>query len=288
MKSPSDTFSKQLRDSAMITRQRVLYGEDEYELDDNATVISKLDESHRAVVTAGLNLSEISKLISSIEVTYVNDNGKGVHASIAVLQDLMDVKVMGIGKQVGDLYYFDRIQGFNGFASKNERASTSENDSVMFEGDVADIHDIEHIENVINQHVRRYVGNANFNSKNYCFTTELNKDFEQKTYWQACKEHHCIKAINKEMTALYDNDTWDITDLLNDIIVTGSNIHEIEKFKEFLKTRFMIKDLGKLIYFLVIEVVDTYNGICMSQRKYCLDLLFEFGLLACKPSAIPL
>ncbi|GKE77397.1 ribonuclease H-like domain-containing protein, partial [Tanacetum coccineum] len=49
-----------------------------------------------------------------------------------------------------------------------------------------------------------------------------------------------------------------------------------------------IKDLGKLKYFLGIEVVDTNKGVCLSQRKYCLDLLSEFGLLACKPSAIPL
>ncbi|GJT44221.1 ribonuclease H-like domain-containing protein [Tanacetum coccineum] len=75
---------------------------------------------------------------------------------------------------------------------------------------------------------------------------------------------------------------------VDDIIVTGSNLHEIEKFKEFLKTRFMIKDLGKLKYFLGIKVVDTDNGICLSQRKYCLDLLYEFGLFACKLFAIPL
>ncbi|GKD95074.1 ribonuclease H-like domain-containing protein, partial [Tanacetum coccineum] len=51
---------------------------------------------------------------------------------------------------------------------------------------------------------------------------------------------------------------------VDDIIVTGSNVHEIEKFKEFLKTMFMIKDLGKLKYFLGIKVVDTDNGICLS------------------------
>ncbi|GKC72647.1 ribonuclease H-like domain-containing protein, partial [Tanacetum coccineum] len=45
-----------------------------------------------------------------------------------------------------------------------------------------------------------------------------------------------------------------------------------------------IKDLGKLKYFLGIEVLDT-QGLCLSQRKYSLDLLSEFGLLACKPPA---
>ncbi|GJZ32454.1 ribonuclease H-like domain-containing protein [Tanacetum coccineum] len=45
----------------------------------------------------------------------------------------------------------------------------------------------------------------------------------------------------------------------------------------------MIKDLGKLKYFLGIKVVDTDKGICLNQRKYVLDLLFEYGMLACKP-----
>ncbi|GKE33806.1 hypothetical protein Tco_1453128, partial [Tanacetum coccineum] len=37
-----------------------------------------------------------------------------------------------------------------------------------------------------------------------------------------------------------------------------------------------------------IEVLETNQGLCLSQRKYCLDLLSEFGFLACKPSATPL
>ncbi|GKB39630.1 ribonuclease H-like domain-containing protein [Tanacetum coccineum] len=35
------------------------------------------------------------------------------------------------------------------------------------------------------------------------------------------------------------------------------SINKIEKFKKFLKSKFMIKDFGKLKYFLGIEVVDT-------------------------------
>nr|GEV58072.1 ribonuclease H-like domain-containing protein [Tanacetum cinerariifolium] len=36
-------------------------------------------------------------------------------------------------------------------------------------------------------------------------------------------------------------------------------------------------------YFMGIEVLDDSNGICMTQRKYCLELIHEFGLLAAKP-----
>ncbi|GKB43529.1 ribonuclease H-like domain-containing protein [Tanacetum coccineum] len=75
---------------------------------------------------------------------------------------------------------------------------------------------------------------------------------------------------------------------VDDIIITGNSISEIEKFKEFLKSKFMIKDLGKLKYFFGIEVVDTDKGICFNQRKYVLDLLSEYGMLTCKPVKTPL
>nr|GEV49774.1 ribonuclease H-like domain-containing protein [Tanacetum cinerariifolium] len=63
---------------------------------------------------------------------------------------------------------------------------------------------------------------------------------------------------------------------------------EIEKFKTFLNQKFKIKDLGELKYFLGIEVLKTKNGLCLNQRKYCLELLHEFGLLACRPVVTPL
>ncbi|GJU48851.1 putative RNA-directed DNA polymerase [Tanacetum coccineum] len=75
---------------------------------------------------------------------------------------------------------------------------------------------------------------------------------------------------------------------VDDIIIIGNNIAEIENFKVFLKSKFMIKDLGKLKYFLGIEVVDTDKGICLNQRKYVLDLLSEYGMLACKTVDTPL
>ncbi|GJV50027.1 putative RNA-directed DNA polymerase [Tanacetum coccineum] len=53
-------------------------------------------------------------------------------------------------------------------------------------------------------------------------------------------------------------------------------------------SKFQIKDLGKLKYFLGIEVLDENNCIFLSQRKYCLELLQEFGMLGCKPVSIPM
>ncbi|GKB68250.1 ribonuclease H-like domain-containing protein [Tanacetum coccineum] len=75
---------------------------------------------------------------------------------------------------------------------------------------------------------------------------------------------------------------------VNDIIITENSLAEIEKVKQFLKTKFMTKDLGKLKYFLGIEVLDTPKGVRFNQRKYFLKLIDEFGLLARKPSNLPM
>nr|GEY53085.1 ribonuclease H-like domain-containing protein [Tanacetum cinerariifolium] len=71
---------------------------------------------------------------------------------------------------------------------------------------------------------------------------------------------------------------------VDDIIITSNSASEIEKFKLFLKYNIVIKDLGKLLNFLGIEVVDTHKGIYLNQRKYVLDMLSEYGMLACKPA----
>ncbi|GJZ28193.1 ribonuclease H-like domain-containing protein [Tanacetum coccineum] len=42
---------------------------------------------------------------------------------------------------------------------------------------------------------------------------------------------------------------------VDDIIITGNSIAEIEKFKQLFSNEIMIKDLGELKYFLGIKVV---------------------------------
>jgi len=46
--------------------------------------------------------------------------------------------------------------------------------------------------------------------------------------------------------------------------------------------------LGELKYFLGLEVSRSDDGIFVSQRKYCLELLSDSGLLGCKPSSSPI
>nr|GEX56528.1 hypothetical protein [Tanacetum cinerariifolium] len=75
---------------------------------------------------------------------------------------------------------------------------------------------------------------------------------------------------------------------VDDIIISGNDTSEIENIKTFLSSKFQIKDLGKLKYFLGIEVIKSGNDICLTQRKYCIRLLHEFGMLGCKLVSIPM
>ncbi|KAK2969735.1 hypothetical protein RJ640_015879 [Escallonia rubra] len=59
-------------------------------------------------------------------------------------------------------------------------------------------------------------------------------------------------------------------------------------FDSYLDQKFHIKDLGKLKYFLGIEVACSRSGIVICQRKYMLDILQESGLFGAKPSSFPM
>ncbi|GJT76631.1 ribonuclease H-like domain-containing protein [Tanacetum coccineum] len=103
-------------------------------------------------------------------------------------------------------------------------------------------------------------------------------------------EHGFIKRESDH--SLFIKNTNDIFVVLlvyvDDIVITGNDSVEISKVKEFLSSKLQIKDLGKLKYFLGIEILEESNGVFISQRKYCLELLQEFGMLACKPIYTPM
>lgn len=75
---------------------------------------------------------------------------------------------------------------------------------------------------------------------------------------------------------------------VDDLVIVGSDLNMVEKFKTHLRKCFKMKDLGKLKYFLGIEIARGPEGMFLSQRKYVLDILSEAGLLGCKPVATPM
>ena len=55
---------------------------------------------------------------------------------------------------------------------------------------------------------------------------------------------------------------------VDDIILTGDNEAEMEKLKRVLATEFEVKDLGRMRYFLGMEVARSKKRICL-PKKIC-------------------
>ena len=69
---------------------------------------------------------------------------------------------------------------------------------------------------------------------------------------------------------------------VDDILITGPNSSELENFIAEFSTKFALKDLGVLSYFLGIEVLYDTDCIFLSQKKYIRDLLSKVSMLSCK------
>lgn len=75
---------------------------------------------------------------------------------------------------------------------------------------------------------------------------------------------------------------------VDDLLICGNDIDFLRKFKDHLGRCFHMKDLGKLKYFLGIEVGRRAEGFMLTQHKYTLDLVADVGLLGSKPAATPM
>jgi hypothetical protein len=58
---------------------------------------------------------------------------------------------------------------------------------------------------------------------------------------------------------------------VDDLIITRDSDANIFDLKKFLKQKFEMKNLGKLRYFLDIEVIQCPKGIWLLQRQYALN-----------------
>ncbi|KAL0311449.1 UNVERIFIED_CONTAM: Retrovirus-related Pol polyprotein from transposon RE1, partial [Sesamum angustifolium] len=74
---------------------------------------------------------------------------------------------------------------------------------------------------------------------------------------------------------------------VDDILVTGHCLHDIQKVKDYLHSLITIKNIGVARYFLGLEIAKSSAGIYMAQTKYALDIIQDIGLTHAKPASAP-
>lgn len=72
------------------------------------------------------------------------------------------------------------------------------------------------------------------------------------------------------------------------MIITNDYVDGINQLKLQLKTKFEMKDLRPLRYFLGIEVAKSAKGYILSQSKYATDIIQKARLIDLKTVEIPL
>nr|GFA64290.1 zinc finger, CCHC-type [Tanacetum cinerariifolium] len=117
------------------------------------------------------------------------------------------------------------------------------------------------------------------------------------------------EAINDEMESIMGNNTWVLTNLpldgCEDIFlewrtrrgglyeqpmgfVMPGNENKVDLTKEFLSSRFFMKDMGEADVILGIRIKHHSNGIAISQSHYIEKVLKKFNYSDCTPVSTPL
>ncbi|WVY90763.1 hypothetical protein V8G54_036277 [Vigna mungo] len=74
---------------------------------------------------------------------------------------------------------------------------------------------------------------------------------------------------------------------VDDLLITGDSMDEIERLKRRMKEEYEMTDLGSLSYFLGLEWLQTTNGVYLHQKRYINEVLKRFKMEKCNSTTIP-
>lgn len=100
-----------------------------------------------------------------------------------------------------------------------------------------------------------------------------------------------LKSRNEETLFLKGNTRGNIlifSVYVDDLIYTGDNISMMREFKKSMEAEFDMSDLGKMRYFMGIEVLRTSEEIHISQSRYALEILKRFYMDGCNAVCNPM
>jgi hypothetical protein len=96
-------------------------------------------------------------------------------------------------------------------------------------------------------------------------------NFEHAVYFRGSGDHRLVVGV-----------------YVDDLVIAGGNSNDIDKFKQQMKSKFQMSDLGLLHYYLGLEVTQSEAGITVCQSAYAAKILESAGLVGCNTSHTPM
>jgi len=79
-----------------------------------------------------------------------------------------------------------------------------------------------------------------------------------------------------------------VSHYVDDLIYTGNNCSMCDEFRRSMMSEFDMTNLGRMRYFLGVEIMQSSNGIFVCQRKYAHEVLSHFGMDNCNSIKNPI
>ena len=106
----------------------------------------------------------------------------------------------------------------------------------------------------------------------------------KKIGFTRCGYDHCCYVLKK------GKDFIIILVYVDDLLHISNSDTMVSEYKENMKKRFSMKDLGKLEYILGMRVIHNKEEgkVTLSQKLYIEDMLEKVGMTDCNPVATPM
>lgn len=113
------------------------------------------------------------------------------------------------------------------------------------------------------------------------WNVKLNKILRSLNFQRCSKEPSLYRREENEKLLV-------VVVYVDDLLVTGTSVEIILEFKREMESKFEMSDLGKLTYYLGIEVRQEEDGIVLVQDRYAMKILEQTGMDSCNPTHVPM
>ena len=113
-----------------------------------------------------------------------------------------------------------------------------------------------------------------------CWNSSLDNFLKELKFKQSSSDS-CIYVNNENSVPCY------IAVYVDDIIIASESVEQINNLKCSLSGKYNMKDLGRLSYFLGVNIEQNENSVFINQSAYVNKLLNNFGFDNANPVATP-